>query len=85
MANYKVPKGEEGLYHVSFYTGARFDPDTGKEVGNIQTLKINPNQYKMWADEAPRHGIKVVEVLHDPTAKAKRKPAAKAAPQGDEA
>jgi len=79
MANYKVPKGEEGLYHVSFYTGPRYDPDTREEIAKIHIHKTNPQQYKSWAETAPQLGIKVVEVLHDPTKKrTTRKPAPKA-------
>lgn len=68
MSQYKVPKGEEGLFHVQFYQGNRFDPDSGEEIVKLQVFKTNPQQFKSWKETAPKIGIKIVEILHDPTA-----------------
>lgn len=55
---YKVPKGEENHVHIRMFTGARFDPLTGKETANYTIQKFNAADFKNFEKQASRLGYR---------------------------
>lgn len=64
-ANYIVPQGEEGTYHVRQEITA-FDPKTGKRLSQPRIQKYGPKEYKQIERILRQQGYEIT-VLHDPT------------------
>ena len=64
-ANYIVPQGEEGAYHVRQEITA-FDPKTGKRLSQPRIQKYGPKEYKQIERILRQQGYEIT-VLHDPT------------------
>lgn len=65
--SYKVPEGEEHLYHVEL-TLRKFDPNTGKPIGNSFVQKYNAKQWSTIYDAVKLQGYDI-NILYDPTKK----------------
>lgn len=64
-ANYIVPQGEEGTYHVRQEITS-FDPKTGKRLSQPRIQKYGPKEFKQIASILKQQGYEIT-VLHDPT------------------
>lgn len=64
--NFKVPKGEEHLYHVKIEV-PQYDPSTGQKVSLPRIQAFGAKMFKSkLSTELKRVGYKL-EILHDPT------------------
>ena len=64
-ANYIVPQGEEGTYHVRQEITS-FDPKTGKRLSQPRIQKYGPKEFKQIASILKQQGYEIT-ILHDPT------------------
>lgn len=64
-ANYIVPQGEEGTYHVRQEITS-FDPKTGKRLSQPRIQKYGPKEYKQIVSILKQQGYEIT-ILHDPT------------------
>jgi len=64
-ANYIVPAGEEGSYHV-IQEITTFDQRTGKRLSKPRVQKYGPKEYKNIARILKQQGYEIT-VLYDPT------------------
>lgn len=64
-ANYIVPQGEEGAYHVRQEITS-FDSKTGKRLSQPRIQKYGPKEYKQIVSILKQQGYEIT-VLHDPT------------------
>lgn len=64
-ANYIVPAGEEGSYHV-IQEITTFDQRTGKRLSKPRVQKYGPKEYKSIARILKQQGYEIT-VLYDPT------------------
>lgn len=68
VANYKVPKGEEGFYHVQIER-KRYDETTGKHLSRPYVQKFGRKEYELYIkDSLDRQGYTQL-ILHDPSEK----------------
>jgi len=63
--NYKVPAGEEKLYHVKIEV-EQYDSRTGKKISFPREQKFGIKAFNMALRDLKNQGY-TVEILHDPT------------------
>ena len=64
-ANYIVPQGEEGTYHVRQEI-TNFDPKTGKRLSKPRIQKYGPKEFNQIVSILKQQGYEIT-ILHDPT------------------
>lgn len=75
--NYKVPAGEEHLYHVKIEV-KKFNPDSGARMSRPRIQIFGAKEYETTVkNDLVRQGY-TLDVLHDPTEWLKQQEAAKA-------
>ena len=75
--NYKVPAGEEYLYHVKIEV-KKFNPDSGARMSRPRIQIFGAKEYETTVkNDLVRQGY-TLDVLHDPTEWLKQQEAAKA-------
>ena len=75
--NYKVPAGEEHLYHVKIEV-KKFNPESGARMSRPRIQKFGAKEYDTTVkNDLVRQGY-TLEVLHNPTEWLKQQEAAKA-------
>ena len=75
--NYKVPAGEEHLYHVKIEV-KKFNPDSGARMSRPRIQKFGAKEYDTTVkNDLVRQGY-TLDVLHNPTEWLKQQEAAKA-------